>query len=54
MEFTKQQMLAWEFDRHGYGTVEGYGENGYGGTWFLRSLADVARLPSSLVYIWKS
>jgi hypothetical protein len=54
MEYTKQQLLSFAFDRHGYGLVIGYNAGGFAGAWDLRSLADVARLPANLVYVWRS
>ena len=51
---SKQGLLNWGLDRHGYGEVIGYGPNGYVGTWHLRTEDDVKRLPEHLTYRWAS
>ena len=50
--YSKLALLAWGFERHGVGTVFGYGEEGFVGSWVIRTSRDVAGLPDDLLYSW--
>ena len=49
---SKQNLLNWAFNRHGYGKVYGYNYDGYAGHWYLNYLRDVKNLPENLTYEW--
>lgn len=46
---TKQRLYR-VFDRVGLCTVNGYDEEGFVGSWSIRTTRDIDRLPGSLLY----